>query len=195
MRSLPCRPRAGLRRTTTGRCERCGRSDRGTGRGAPLLPAPSQSRMSCGRPAPRAHLVGRDAAGEGRHERPVAAAADRTWPQGEPDRRSCRQGRRAPAQRPHLTGRRGRSLCNPRAQNVRWLRNAPSARRTPVTAGQAQAWPASLDSKDRSIPILAMARCHLLSFSAPNTRSRSAGTSSQPFAWISASSCPGAQPA
>ena len=126
MRSLPCRPRAGLRRTTTGRCERCGRSDRGTGRRAPLLPAPSQPRMSCGRPAPRAHLVGSDAAGEAHANVGRRRAADRTWPQGEPDRRSCRRGRRAPAQRPHPKGRRGRSLCNPRAQNVRWLRDAPS---------------------------------------------------------------------
>ena len=35
----------------------------------------------------------------------------------------------------------------------------------------------------------------LVSLLMPNTRSRSGGTSSQPFASISASSCPGAQPA
>jgi hypothetical protein len=59
----------------------------------------------------------------------------------------------------------------------------------------AQAWPTSVDSNERSMPSLAIACCHLLSLSTPNTRSRSGGTSSQPFAWISASSCPGAQPA
>jgi hypothetical protein len=58
-----------------------------------------------------------------------------------------------------------------------------------------QACPASLDSSDRSTPSLAIARCHLVSLSRPNTSSWSAGTISQPFAWISASSWPAPQPA
>jgi hypothetical protein len=49
-------------------------------------------------------------------------------------------------------------------------------------SGSVQACPASLDSRVRSMPILAIARSHLVSFLRPNTRSRSGGTSSQPFA-------------
>jgi len=58
-----------------------------------------------------------------------------------------------------------------------------------------QACPASPDRRCRLTPIFAIARSHLPSRSSPNTSSSSAGQCSQPFAWISASSCPGPQPA
>ncbi len=55
--------------------------------------------------------------------------------------------------------------------------------------------PASLDSNLRSIPILRIARSYFTSSAEPKIRFRSAGQFSQPFAWISLSSCPGDQPA
>jgi len=58
----------------------------------------------------------------------------------------------------------------------------------------AQARPAAVERATGSTPSRASARCHLLSSSPPKTSSSSAGATSQPFAWISASSWPGAQP-
>jgi len=46
-----------------------------------------------------------------------------------------------------------------------------------------------------SIPILRMARSYLWPMSHPKISSESAVQCSQPFSWISVSSCPGAQPA
>ena len=59
----------------------------------------------------------------------------------------------------------------------------------------AQAWPASLTRRTGSMPILCRAREYLRSTSGSKISSGSAGQFSQPLAWISLSSWPGAQPA
>ena len=61
--------------------------------------------------------------------------------------------------------------------------------------GLPQAWPASADSIAGEIPILASARSYLASTSGSNRMLLSDWLWSQPFDWISNSSCPGAQPA
>jgi hypothetical protein len=58
-----------------------------------------------------------------------------------------------------------------------------------------QAWPASTDSMAGSTPILRRAISYLSSSAWWKISSGSAGQLSQPFAWISLSSCPGDQPA
>jgi glycosyltransferase involved in cell wall biosynthesis len=59
----------------------------------------------------------------------------------------------------------------------------------------AQACPASLDKRAGSMPIVASARSYLCSRSPSKISCGEASQLSQPFAWISDSSCPGAQPA
>lgn len=68
-------------------------------------------------------------------------------------------------------------------------------KRLTAAAGTVQARPASAESRAGSMPSLAKALDHLASLSWPNTISASAGTDSQPLAWISASSWPAPQPA
>src|SRR6266511_692894 len=57
------------------------------------------------------------------------------------------------------------------------------------------AWPASLESMPRSMPIFFIALAYLPSVSWPKISSESAVQCSQPFWLISCSSWPGAQPA
>ena len=70
-----------------------------------------------------------------------------------------------------------------------------NSRPVPWVGRMRYAWPASLDSMPRSMPIFFSARSYLLSVSEPKIRSGSAGQCSQPLCWISVSSWPGAQPA
>ena len=75
------------------------------------------------------------------------------------------------------------------------LRVVLRARRRGLQPLTAQACPAAPDSSSGSIFSLASARRHFVSWSPSNTMVSSAGTDSQAFCWISASSWPGPQPA
>ena len=152
-------------------CRTAARCRQGTRLRRIRMPAPTVMAMALetalSRPrAPGARLL-RSAAGDGR--------------------KPCEARRRALAA---ASRRRGARASGAGVRSVAWdAASRGLSRRRP------QAWPASLTRCEGSMPILASARAYLASRLVSKMRSGSAGQLSQPFAWISLSSCPGDQPA
>ncbi len=123
----------------------------------------------------------------------LGAAGREARPRNRRPRWAAFRGRGPPRPRSPPAGRERGEIAAP-ARTKRAV-GRPGGRSTNRADPPAQARPAAEESEAGSTPRRAKARCHLLSSSPPKTSSSSAGATSQPLAWISASSWPGAQPA